>query len=116
MKVNHRRTSQEKRRLRVRSKVRGTAERPRLTVYRSNINMYLQVIDDQAGKTLVSAHSKTVAKKGTKIEKAKATAAELAQKLKQAHITKLVFDRGSYRYHGRVRVVADVMREQGVEV
>lgn len=114
MKVNHLKTSADRRKIRVRSKVMGTTERPRLSVFRSNTTIYLQVINDEVGKTLESANSASV--KGTKVEKAKLTAQLLAKKLKKANITKLVFDRGSYRYHGRVKMVAETMREEGVQV
>ncbi len=116
MKINHRSSAAAKRKLRVSSKVRGTSERPRLQVFRSNKSIYLQVIDDSQGKTLAAASSLTVKVKGTKTEKSQAIAKALAEKLQKAKITKLVFDRGSYKYHGRVRAVAEVMREQGVEV
>src|SRR6185369_1542339 len=98
-KVNHNFTKADKRRRRVRSKVRGTAERPRLTVFRSNIATYLQVIDDVAGKTIAAATSLKVEKGQTKTQRAEAAATELAKKLKTLKVTKLVFDRGSYKYH-----------------
>ncbi len=117
MKINHRITRAEKIERRVRAKVRGTAERPRLNVYRSNQNLSLQVINDQAGKTIASASTMSDKKaKGTKTELAKQVAQDLAKKLKAAKITKLVFDRGHYKYHGRVRAVAEVMREEGFQV
>jgi len=116
MKVNHRIKTSARRELRVRSKVRGTAQRPRLSVFRSNKAVFLQIIDDVAGKTLVSAHTKNVKVSGNKTEQAKQVAKDLAGKLKTAKITKLVFDRGSFRYHGRVKAIAEVMREEGVQV
>ncbi len=116
MKINHNRTPEQKRKLRVRSKVRGTEERPRLHVFRSNKSVYLQVIDDASGKTIVAATTSKVKKEGTKTEMAKAAATQLAEALKKLKITKLVFDRGSYKYHGRVRIIAEVMREQGFKV
>ncbi|CAN5296777.1 50S ribosomal protein L18 [soil metagenome] len=116
MKVNHSKTSADKRKIRVRSKVMGTTARPRLSVFRSNRYIYLQVIDDQAGKTLVSINSKTAKVTGNKMEQAIQSAKALAEKLKVAKINKLVFDRGSYRYHGRVKAIAEVMREEGVQV
>jgi len=118
MKVNHRITSQAKRILRVRSKVKGTTERPRLTVYRSNKSMYIQVIDDQTGTTIAAVKTATgeTPKTGTKLEQAQGAAKLLAQKLKKANISKLVFDRGGYRYHGRVKAVADAMRDEKIEV
>jgi large subunit ribosomal protein L18 len=118
MKVNHARTSAEKRQRRVRMKVRGTVERPRLTVFRSNKATYLQVIDDSQGKTLASANSVALKTKKsmTKTQKAEAVAADLAEKLKKVKVKKLVFDRGGYRYHGRVKAVADAIRAQGFEL
>jgi large subunit ribosomal protein L18 len=116
MKINHAKTSAEKRRKRVRAKVRGTSERPRLNVFRSNKNIYLQVINDELGKTVLSAGSATQKTKETKTETAKLVAQQLAEKMKAAKVTKLVFDRGSYKYHGRVKVIAETMREQGIEV
>jgi large subunit ribosomal protein L18 len=114
MTIHHAKSSKAKRVLRVRAKVRGTAERPRLTVFRSNRSIYLQAIDDQKGRTIAAANSMEV--KGTKMEQAKTTAANLAEKLKKAKVSKLVFDRGSYKYHGRVKAVAETMREQGMQV
>jgi large subunit ribosomal protein L18 len=115
MKINHNKSAKAKRTMRVRAKVRGTTERPRLTVFRSNKATYLQVINDQKGVTIAFAQSVST-KDVTKIDETKAAAAVLAEKLKKAKITKLVFDRGSYRYHGRVKAVADAMREHGFEV
>ncbi|MBW7944337.1 50S ribosomal protein L18 [Patescibacteria group bacterium] len=116
-KVNHSLSKAAKRQRRVRMKVRGTAERPRLTVFRSNKATYLQVIDDAAGKTLAAVGTGTAVKKGeTKTQRAEAAATELAKKLKSIKVSRLVFDRGSYKYHGRVKAVAEVIRAQGFEV
>jgi large subunit ribosomal protein L18 len=117
-KVNHSVTSAEKRKRRVRAKINGTTERPRLTVFRSNKATYLQVIDDSAGTTLAAASTRDVkAKKGmTKTQKAEAAAEVLAERLKKVQVKKLVFDRGGYRYHGRVKAVADAVRAQGFEL
>lgn len=117
-KVNHSLTAAEKRQRRVRRKVRGTTERPRLHVFRSNLATYLQVIDDSVGKTLAAANTTTLkkTKDQTKVQLAELAAGELAQKLKELKLTKLVFDRGSYKYHGRVKAVAEVMRAQGFQV
>jgi large subunit ribosomal protein L18 len=113
--INHHRTATQKRTLRVRMKVRGTTTRPRLTVHRSNKSMFMQVVDDQTGKTLAATSTVTI-EKGTKTEKTTAAATKLAQELKKQKISKIVFDRGGYRYHGRVKAVAEAMREQGLEV
>ncbi len=118
MKVNHNITTKERRMIRVRRKVRGTEERPRLTVFRSNVTTYLQVIDDSKGLTLAAANSKMTKTDSTltKMEEAVELAKKLAADLKKKGISKLVFDRGSYRYHGRVKAIADVVRESGIEM
>jgi large subunit ribosomal protein L18 len=108
------------RHVRVRAKVAGTAERPRLNIYRSLTNIYAQVIDDVTGKTLASASTidKEVAEqvKGKpKKEAAKIVGQIIAQRAKTAGISKVVFDRGGYQYHGRVAAVADGAREAGLE-
>jgi len=95
-------------------KMQGTADRPRLVIYRSNTTMYAQLIDDVNGKTLVSASSMKE-KKGTKVEKAAKVGAELAKKAKEAKITKCIFDRNGLKYHGRVKAVADGAREGGLD-
>lgn len=118
MKVDHKITTKQRRTIRVRSKVRGTAERPRLTVFRSNVTTYLQAIDDVAGKTIVAANAKMVKTdpKLTKMNEAIELATVLAKALQKKGISKVVFDRGSYRYHGRVKAVADAVRAAGIEV
>ena len=88
---------------RVRSKIRGTKECPRLSVYRSNKNMMLQLIDDDAGKTLIAVSTaKLGGSKATKSDKALAAGKLLAEKAREQKISKIVFDRGGFRYHGRV--------------
>ncbi|HET9275126.1 MAG TPA: 50S ribosomal protein L18 [Gemmatimonadales bacterium] len=107
-----------RRHLRVRKKVAGTAERPRLAVYRSLKHIYAQLVDDDRGVTLlgVSDGSEGLAVEGSgKMAKARATGKLIAEKAKAAGIGKVVFDRGGYRYHGRVRAVADGAREAGLE-
>ncbi|MCL4208230.1 50S ribosomal protein L18 [Patescibacteria group bacterium] len=120
-KIKQNLTLAEKRARRVRSKISGTAERPRLTVFRSNKYTYLQVIDDQAGKTLAAASDVSVKKAGVKLdgkkmENAVVVAQELFKQLKTKKISAIRFDRGSYRYHGRLKAVADALREAGIEV
>lgn len=116
MKINHRITAAEKRQTRVRAKLHGTAARPRLSVFRSTKYVYLQAIDDDAAKTLVAASEKEIKSEGTKTERAIAVAKLLAEKAKKAKIHAVVFDRGSYKYHGRVKAIADAVREAGVQV
>ena len=107
-----------RRHLRVRRKVAGTAERPRLAVFRSLKHIYAQLMDDDRGVTLlgVSDGSEGIEAKGTgKVARSKAVGTLLARKAKAAGITRVVFDRAGYRYHGRVQAVADGAREGGLE-
>ena len=107
-----------RRRRRVRAKVTGSAERPRLSVYRSNRGVFAQLIDDEAGKTLASASWLALrgkGLKGTKSEQAAEVGKLLAQSAKDAGIAKVVFDRGGYLFHGRVKALADAAREGGLE-
>lgn len=115
--IKHNETLAEKRKKRVRSKMMGTAERPRLTILRSNEHISLQAIDDEAGKTLAAASDLGKTKiAGTKSERTAKVTAELVKGLKKANISKLQFDRGSYKYHGRVKVVAEALRAEGINV
>jgi large subunit ribosomal protein L18 len=99
---------------RIRAKLAGTAERPRLNVYRSLNHIYAQVIDDQAGQTLVSA-STIKAKTGGNIAAAKQIGKAVAEAATAKGIKKVVFDRGGYLYHGRIKALADAAREAGLE-
>jgi large subunit ribosomal protein L18 len=119
---------------RVREKVRGSAARPRLAVFRSLTHIYAQLVDDDAGRTIVAASSLAVrtptaspsasepqskaAKdaKGKRIDVAKSVGTALGDRAKQKGLTEVVFDRGGYRYHGRVKALADGVREAGVKV
>jgi large subunit ribosomal protein L18 len=109
-------TPRQKRQRRVRSRVIGTTERPRLNVFRSLSGIYAQVIDDTKGHTLVAASTldKDVAA-ASKIEEAKAVGKLVAQRAKAAGISKVVFDRGGYLYHGRIKALADSAREGGLD-
>jgi large subunit ribosomal protein L18 len=103
---------------RIRKKISGEAQKPRLAVYRSNSQIYVQLIDDIAGKTLVSASSlekEIAAQKVTKIEQAKLVGKSVAEKSIKAGITEVRFDRGGYLYHGRVKSLADAAREGGLK-
>lgn len=99
---------------RIRSRMQGTAERPRLAVFRSLAHTYAQVIDDSQGRTLVAA-STSGSKAGGNVEAAKKIGTEVAQKAIEQGIKKVVFDRGGYIYHGRVKALADAAREAGLE-
>lgn len=113
-----------KRRLRVkrriRNKISGTPERPRLSVFRSNKHIYAQIIDDEAGHTLVSASTRSKELAGqlegkTKVEQAMLVGKLLAEKALKANISQVVFDRNGYKYHGRVKALADGAREGGLK-
>ena len=109
-----------RRHTRVRGKVFGTQQRPRLCVTRSNANMYVQVIDDVAGKTLCAASTlgpdfKATGKSGATVEGAAALGQVIGQKAKDAGISQVVFDRGGNLYHGRIKALADAAREAGLE-
>jgi large subunit ribosomal protein L18 len=102
-----------RRHLRVRKKVQGTAARPRLVVFRSLKHVYAQIVDDDAQRTLLSVGDTSLS--GTKSEKAAAVGKTIAERAKAAGISKVVFDRAGYQYHGRVKAVADGAREGGLE-
>ncbi len=99
----------------IRAKITGSAERPRLTVYRSNTSVYAQIVDDLAGKTLFSATSHVKGKVNNNIEAAKSVGMAIAGKAKAAGITKVVFDRNGYLYHGRIKSLAEGSREGGLQ-
>jgi large subunit ribosomal protein L18 len=105
-----------RRRRRVRAKVRGTAARPRLSVYRSNRGVFAQLIDDDAGRTLASVSwTEPELRELASMEQASRAGQLLAERAKQADVETCVFDRGGYRYHGRVAAVADGAREGGLK-
>jgi large subunit ribosomal protein L18 len=101
------------RKRRIRSKVRGTAARPRMTVYRSLTQVTVQLIDDDAAKTLMTGSTKELKKKPN-MDAAKALGVHIAKKAKDAGVTEVVFDRNAYKYHGRVKALADAAREGGL--
>ncbi|MDD3711289.1 MAG: 50S ribosomal protein L18 [Patescibacteria group bacterium] len=104
-----------RRHVKIRSIISGTKKRPRLSVFRSNRGMFVQLIDDSAGKTLISANVKELkGSKDKKIEVAFNLGKLLAEKAKEKKISQVVFDRGGYKYHGRVKAVAEGAREGGL--
>ncbi len=109
--------SRFKKRVRIRKKIFGTEERPRLSVFRSARHIYAQIIDDVLGKTLVesSTVSEEVGKSKGSVEAAKKIGAAIAQKAKEKNISSVVFDRGGYLYHGRIKALADAAREAGLQ-
>ena len=111
------REARQRRHRRVRGKVVGTAERPRLSVFRSNVGIYAQLVDDESGRTLAQASWQQLPKslKGTKIDQAKEVGKLLAGSATKAGVGRCVFDRGGYLYHGRVKALAEGAREGGLE-
>jgi len=105
----------ERRKNRIRATISGTATRPRLAVFCSNMHISAQLIDDVAGVTLASAHDTEIKVKGTKTEKATAVGNLIAEKASKIKITEIVFDRGGKLYHGRVKALADGAREKGLK-
>lgn len=105
-----------RRRNRVRARLKGTAVRPRVSVFRSNSGMYVQFIDDSVGKTLIAWDtSKVKAKATNKVELARMMGREVAVEAKKKKISKIVFDRSGCKYHGRIKALADGMREEGLD-
>ncbi|MFZ2493030.1 MAG: 50S ribosomal protein L18 [Thermoanaerobaculia bacterium] len=115
--AKHRVVSRERIRERIRHKVRGTAERPRLAVFKSLKHFYVQVIDDASGQTIAAASTmdKDASAKGSSSASAKAVGQLIAQKAKDKGVTRVVFDRGGYLYHGNIKALADAARENGLE-
>lgn len=103
--------------MRIRTKIRGTADRPRICVFRSNLQIYCQLIDDAAGHTIASASSREsgIDKSANKSEQARQVGRLLAQRAKDARVENALFDRGGYLYHGRVKALAEGAREGGLQ-
>jgi large subunit ribosomal protein L18 len=106
--------ARRRRHVRVRGKIRGTTERPRLAVFRSNLTIYVQVIDDVQGTTLCAADSRSTGDAGDKSAQAKAVGQLIAERAKAAGVETVVFDRGGFLYHGRVKALAEGAREGGL--
>ena len=113
MAVTNKLSRRERIKFSIRKKLSGTAGRPRLTIFRSNSEIYAQIIDDTTKKTILSVSSLKAT--GTKTEKAKTVGAAIAEKAKAANITNVVFDRNGFLYHGRVKALADAARENGLQ-
>jgi len=103
-----------RRKNRIRAKINGTAERPRLAIFKSHKYLYAQVIDDTKGHTLAAADTRALKGK-TPVDRAKELGTEIAKKAKAAKVTKVVFDRGGFLYTGKIKMVADAAREGGLE-
>ncbi len=116
--MNSKVNARQKIRYRIRKRISGTAQKPRLSVFRSNKDIYVQLIDDASGTTIASASSREkdiAAQKGTKAEASKRVGEAIAKKSQELGIKNVVFDRSGYLYHGRVKAVADGAREGGLE-
>jgi len=105
----------KRRHKRVRAKVSGTGKLPRLSVFRSGKHIYAQLIDDQKGKTIIEANDQKLKGKSSKIDKAKEIGKTIAKKALAGKIEKVVFDRGGYKYHGRIKALAEGAREGGLK-
>ncbi len=116
MAVLEKRMHREKRHKRVRRKLAGTAARPRLSVYRSNVHIYAQLIDDDAGETLAAADSRQVGDADNRKDAARKVGALIANKASEAGIEAVVFDRGGNKYHGRIAALAEGAREGGLRL
>lgn len=114
-KVKAKNQQQARRHARVRARISGTAARPRLSVFRSNRGLFLQLIDDESGKTLVSAGSQEIKGAGNKTALSQTLGQLLAKKATDKKITRVVFDRGFYKYHGRVKAAAEGARAGGLQ-
>jgi large subunit ribosomal protein L18 len=112
---SHKEIRRGKIRQRIRKAVKGTAERPRLSVFRSNKQIYAQIIDDINGVTLAAATSRAGESKSTKLEQAASVGKMIGEKAVSAGVTQVVFDRGGYLYHGRIKALADSAREAGLK-
>lgn len=111
----NKRSHRQLRHRRVRAKVFGTSKRPRFSVFRSLNHIYAQLIDDEAGRTLIAASSKEIDLKGKKIDKAAAIGKLVAEKALASGINRVVFDRGGYKYHGRMKSLAEAARATGLQ-
>lgn len=115
MNIKEKQYRRMRRHKRVRSRVVGTAERPRLNVFRSNKHIYAQLVDDSAGKIMASVSDHGFKEKGKGVENSKQVGAQLAQAIMKNGVEKVVFDRSGYSYHGNVKAVADGAREAGLQ-
>lgn len=114
MKVTSKNNTRLHRKRRIRAKINGTAQRPRLSVFKSLKNIYVQIIDDENGKTLLSVNLSEVSKKND-VDGAKKVGKLIAEKCKKAKIEEIVFDRGGYKYQGKLAAIADEARKNGLK-
>ena len=110
------RVNRTRRQLRGRAKIAGTAERPRVTVFKSNAHVYVQAIDDVTGTTIAAVNDKQLKKAGTKTDHAAEAGKKLAALLKEKGVSAIVFDKAGFKYHGRIKAVAEALRAGGITV
>ncbi len=110
------RVNRTRRHIRGRAKIAGTAERPRVTVFKSNVHVYVQAIDDATGKTIAAVNDAKLKKAGTKTEHAAEAGKKLAGLLKEKGVAVVVFDKAGFKYHGRIKAVAEALRAEGITV
>ena len=116
MKIKSKREKRERRHKRVRAKIKGTSERPRLSVFVSNRSIFLQLVDDETGQTILSANGTDKKNKGTRKERARIIGEELAKRAIEKKIKSAVFDRGGRKYHGIVKEIAEGARKGGLKI
>jgi large subunit ribosomal protein L18 len=114
--VDRKRRARVRRHVRVRKRISGSGQRPRLVVYRSNRHIYVQLVDDIEARTLASANDVEASASGDKTERAKAVGKLIATRAREAGIERVVFDRGGRLYHGRVAALAEAAREEGLQI
>lgn len=107
--------NREKRHIRIRKKIKGTAQRPRLVIFRSLSHIYAQLVDDEKGHILAESSDLKLKTKGKKADKAKEVGIDIAKKASDKKITEVIFDRGGYKYHGRVKNIAESARKGGLK-
>lgn len=112
--INPKVSQRKRRQIRVRSKIKGDTQKPRLSVFRSKKHIYVQVIDDKGKKTLAGISDLKIKNKKTKTERAEETGKLIAKEIKKLNIKQISFDRGSYKYHGRVKALAEGVRKEGI--
>lgn len=115
MKHIHTHTNKQRRKLRVRARINANADQPRLCVHRTNQHIYAQIIDDQNHKTLAASSDIILKTKGTPTEIAQAVGQDIAEKAKKAGVKSIIFDRGKFAYHGRIKALAEGARQAGLQ-
>lgn len=110
------RINRQRRQNRGRAKIAGTAQRPRVTVFKSNVHVYAQAVDDATGKTIAAVNDAKLKKAGTKTEHAAEAGKKLAGLLKEKGVTVVIFDKAGFKYHGRVKAVAEALRAEGIKL